>query len=132
MPYSVMKDPGIEIRRPYGKICGMESREVKVVGLIKNLRVHPLSYLDISTLTYVVAIDLLIAYHMLLSRKWSIGMVGSMQMDLSYALIPNFDSPLTIVYRESYYFHHVESFLKDSNVNFVEEHTNYAFFMNKF
>jgi hypothetical protein len=58
MPLSIMKDLGLEITRPCGNICGMDSREVKVVGLIKNLRVHLLAYLDISTIMDIVVIDI--------------------------------------------------------------------------
>ena len=56
----------------------------------------------------VVVIDLPSAYGMLLSRKWSTSLGGSIQMDLTYALIPNDESQLVILYSNPYYLEHVE------------------------
>jgi hypothetical protein len=49
----------------------MDSREIKVLGLIKDLHVKLVVYLDISFLIDVVVIDVLDSWGMLLSRKWA-------------------------------------------------------------
>jgi len=37
MPLSVMKQLGLNISRPYGNVCGMDSRKIRVHGLIKKI-----------------------------------------------------------------------------------------------
>ena len=39
MPLGIMKEMGLEITRPYGNVCGIDSRGVQAYGLIKNLKV---------------------------------------------------------------------------------------------
>jgi hypothetical protein len=40
-------------------VCGIDSREIKVHGLIKNLKVSLVAYLDISMIIDVVVINVL-------------------------------------------------------------------------
>jgi len=70
----------------------MDSREIKVHGIIKDLQVHLEVYPDISVFMDVVVIDVLDAWGMLLYRKWVPSLGGSLQMDLSYATIPTCDN----------------------------------------
>ena len=70
--------------RPYGNVCGIDSRRVLSYGLIKNLRVDLFACSDNSTMMDVVVIDLPPTYGMLLSRKWAAGLGGYLLMDLSY------------------------------------------------
>ena len=76
MPLHVMKKIGLEVTRPYGNVCGIDSRRVQSYGLIKNLRADLFACLDISTMMDVVVIDLPPAYGMLLSKKWAVGLGG--------------------------------------------------------
>jgi hypothetical protein len=55
----------------------MDSREIKVSGVIKDLKVKLAAYLDISLLMDVVVIDVLNAWGMLLSCKWAANLGGS-------------------------------------------------------
>jgi hypothetical protein len=77
MTRKVMEQLNLRISRPYHNVCAMDSREIKVHGLIKYLQVHLAVYPDISVLMDVVVIDVPDAWGMLLSRKWaaSLGVV---------------------------------------------------------
>jgi hypothetical protein len=72
-------------------VCAMDSREIKVYGLIKNIQVKLAAYPYITLLMYVMVIDFLDAWSML-SRKWVANLVGSIQMDLTYATQPTCES----------------------------------------
>ena len=55
----------------------MDSREIKVHKLIKDLQVRLAVYQDITLLMDVVVIDVPDAWGMLLSRKWAATLGGS-------------------------------------------------------
>jgi hypothetical protein len=65
----------------------MDRREVEVLGVIKNLVVRLNIYLDVAVMTDVV-VDIPNSWGMLLLRKFTAHLGGSLQMDLSYATIP--------------------------------------------
>jgi hypothetical protein len=67
----------------------MDAREVKVYGVIKNLLVHLMVDLDIRHLMDIVIIDVPDSWGMLLSRKFTHDLGGTLQMDLSYTTIPS-------------------------------------------
>ena len=124
IPYSAMMSLNLQISRPYGNVCGLESRRVQVMGLIKNLTTYLYAHPDIECLMDVLVIDFPPSYGMLLSRKSSIGMVFSLQMDLSYSLIPNAEGHLVIPNSEPYYSQNVEDLQQVEYVDdicFVEE-----------
>ena len=83
MPLSIMKEMGLEITRPYGNVCGIDSRSVQAYGLIKNLKAGLFAFPDLNTMMDVVVIDLPPVYGMLLSRKRAAGLGGYLMMDLS-------------------------------------------------
>jgi hypothetical protein len=99
MLLKVMNELGLETTRPYRNVCRIDSKAIKVCGLIKDLRVYLVSYPDISILMDVVVIDVPDAWGMLLSRKWVATLGGSLQMDLSYATIPTRDENYVTLYR---------------------------------
>lgn len=68
----------------------------------------------------VVVIDIPITYGMLLSRKWTAGVGGTLQMDLSHATIPNSNYEMVKVYREPYMKYHIED-PKDPNNEVFQE-----------
>jgi len=65
-----MDQLGLKTTRPYRKVCGIYSREIKVCGFIKDLKVSLAVYSYISLLMDVVFIDVSDSWGMLLSRKW--------------------------------------------------------------
>jgi hypothetical protein len=80
--------------RPY-RTCAMDSREIKVHGLIKDLQVIFAAYPEISILLDIVVVDLPNAWGMLLSRKWATNLGGTIQLDFSIGTIPTVDNTHT-------------------------------------
>jgi hypothetical protein len=117
MSLKVMNELGLETTRPYKNVCGIDSKEIKVCGLIKDLRVYLAAYPDISILMDVVVIDVPDAWGMLLSRKWDATLGGSLQMDLSYATIPTRDGTYVTLYRQPI----VKNQVEDPNVPLNED-----------
>ena len=107
-PLQVMEALGLQITRPYMNVCGIDSQPIKVHGIIKNLVAPIHSHPDISTLLDVVVIDLPPRYGLLLSRKWSSQLGGSIQNDSSYMTIPNVDGRMVRIYREPIQPAHIE------------------------
>jgi hypothetical protein len=91
MPLKIMNQLGLKTTRPYRNVCSIDSIEIKVYGLIEDLKVLLATYLDISRLINVVVIDVPDACGMLLSRKWATTSGCIIQMNLSYANIPTHD-----------------------------------------
>jgi hypothetical protein len=56
MSLKVMNHLGLNIRRTYRNVCGIDSRAIPVCGLIKDLKVNLATYPDISLLMDVVVI----------------------------------------------------------------------------
>ena len=103
MPLGIMKEMGLEITRPYGNVCGIDSRGIQAYGLIKNLKVDLFACPDLNTMMDVVVIDLPPVYDIFLSKKWVVGLGGYLLMDLSYACIPNSNGNLVRIYMEPLY-----------------------------
>jgi len=59
MTLKVMNELGLEITRPYRNVCGIDSKAIRVCGLIKNLEVFLANYPEVSIIMDVVVIDLL-------------------------------------------------------------------------
>jgi hypothetical protein len=57
MTLKVMKQLGLEITRPYGNVCGIDSNTIKVCGLIKDLGVCLDNYPEVAIVMDVVVID---------------------------------------------------------------------------
>jgi hypothetical protein len=70
----------------------MDSKMIKVHGLIKSLQVHLAVFPDIMIEIDIVVIDVPDAWGMLLSRKIIADLGGNLQMDLTYATIPTLES----------------------------------------
>ena len=90
MPYIVMDNLGIDITIPYKDRYSFDSREVKCLGLIKDLVVSLHQIPEKSLIMDVVVVDVPLKFGMLLSRSWAANLNGTLQMDLSYATIPIF------------------------------------------
>jgi hypothetical protein len=57
MSLKVMNQLGLKTIIPYMNVCGIDSREIKFCGLIKDLKVSLAAYPNISILMDVVVID---------------------------------------------------------------------------
>jgi len=77
MTKRVMEQLNLRISRPYYNICAMDSKKIKVHGLIKDLQGHLSVYHDIMIVMDIVVVDVLNAWGMLLSRKWTSDLGGS-------------------------------------------------------
>jgi hypothetical protein len=88
MTLKVMRQLGLEVTRPYGNVCGIESKAISTYGLIENLEVLLARYPEIVFLMDIVVVDIPDIWGMLLSRKFVAILGGTLQMDLSYATIP--------------------------------------------
>jgi len=64
-------------------VCGIDSREIKVLGIIKDLQVDLENHPSISLSVDVVVLGIADSWDILLSRKWSRNLGGSIQMVLN-------------------------------------------------
>jgi hypothetical protein len=83
---------------PYGNVCGIDSKKVKVYSLIENVEVYLLDFPHISLIINIVVIYVLDAWGMLLSRSWDGTLGGFLRMDLTHAHIPIGDGTFEILY----------------------------------
>ena len=90
MPKVIMDRLGLEITRPYQDLYSFDSRKVKCLGMIKDLVVNLAQILVKSTLMDVVVVDVPAKYGMILWRSWVAKLGGSVQLDMTYAMIPIF------------------------------------------
>jgi len=93
----------------------MDSKIIEFFGLIKDLQVHLAVQPDIMITMDIVMIDVHDAWGMFLSRKWGVDIGGSMQMDLSYATIPNSEGIMVRLARELERKYHAENPKKPYN-----------------
>jgi hypothetical protein len=101
MPKAIMDKLGLEVTRPYGDLYSFDSRRVKCIGMIKDLVVNLAQIPSKSILMDVVVADIPPKYGMLLSRSWGAKLGGSIQLDMTYAMIPVFGGQFTRLYRET-------------------------------
>jgi hypothetical protein len=125
MNYKVMKQLGLEIKIPYGNVCGIYSKSIGVYGLIEDMEVCLARYLEIVIAMDVVVLDVLDTWGMLLSRKWPTTLGGTLQMDLSYATIPIGYDALSILYNQPKKRTHVEDLESDFEFDTSLEEDDY-------
>ena len=80
-----MKGLGLNVDTTQGRRCAMDKREVAVIGTINALPHRLIAYSDQELTMSVLVVDIPPQYGMLLSRKWSAAIGGSIQCDLSHA-----------------------------------------------
>jgi hypothetical protein len=114
MTLQVMNQLGLKITRPYRNVCEIDSRVIKVCGLIKDLEVRLVDYPEVPFVMDVVVIDVLDAWGILLSKDWVATLGGSLQMDLSYATIPIGNEAHAILFNQPKKTTHVEDPESDS------------------
>jgi hypothetical protein len=105
MSLKVMEQLGLKMTRPYGNVCGIDSKRVKVYGLCENVEVF--LHFHINLLMNIVVIDVPDAWGMLLSRSWSAALGGFLSMDLTHAHIPMGDGTFEILYSREWAEKHV-------------------------
>ena len=115
MPLSVMEQLGLSVHRPYRNVCGLDSRSMPIHGVTKDMVVYLTTCPDISTIMDIVVVDLPPSYGMLLSIKFSASFGGTIQMDLSYASIPNPEGRLVRIMREPKSLIPIEKFSDQGN-----------------
>lgn len=85
MLVEIMKSLGLKVDTPHGRCQAMDSREVPVTGTIKVFPYKLVAYLDKQLTMSVLVVDIPPQYGMLLSRRWSSSMGGSIQCDLYFS-----------------------------------------------
>ena len=85
MPFKVMESLCLKVDTKQGRCCAMDSREVSIIGTINALPYELVAYTDANLTMTILVVDIPPRYGMLLSRKWSATMGGSLQCDLSFA-----------------------------------------------
>jgi hypothetical protein len=96
-----MDELGLEVTKTYHDLFSFDSRKFKCLGLIKDLAVT-LTQTSMKTMVMdVVVADIPPKFGCLLSRSWMKRSGGTLQMDLSYAIIPVFGGVNKRLYRES-------------------------------
>ena len=100
IPKTIMDNKRLDITRPYKYLFSFDSRKFKCLGLIKDLVVSSHQIPKKSVVMDVVVEDLPIRFSMVLSRSWAIKIKVTLQMDMSYAIIPIFGEQRRL-YREN-------------------------------
>ena len=96
-----MNDLGLDITMPYHDLFSFDSRKVKCLGLVKDLAIT-LSQLPIKNMMMdIVVANVPPKFGMLLSRGWIKRLGGSLQNDLSYAIVPIFGGESKRLYGEA-------------------------------
>jgi hypothetical protein len=72
MSLKVMEYLGLKTTRPHGNVCGIDSKKVKVYGLVEDVEVYLLDFPHINLIMNIVVIDVLDAWGIILSRSWSL------------------------------------------------------------
>ena len=101
MPKAIMEELGLDITRPYHDLFSFDSRKVKCLGLIKDLAITLTQLPMKSMMMDIVVADVPPKFGMLLSRGWIKRLGGTLQNDLSYAIVPVFGGESRRLYREA-------------------------------
>jgi len=101
MPKVVMEKLGLEITKTYHDLYYFDARKVKCYGMIKDM-VVTLDQLPIKIIMMDVVVDYVpYNYGMIFSITWVQKLEGTMQMDMTYAIVPFFGGELRRLYRET-------------------------------
>jgi len=108
MSLTIMQQLCLTTTRPYRNVCSMDAIEIKLFGMIRNLHVLSVAYLDISIVMDIVVIDIPDSWAMFISRKWVVDLGGSLQMEISYATFPTPEGNLATFHTEQFQRYHIE------------------------
>lgn len=96
----VMGILGLDFTRPYKDLFSFDSRQIKCLGLIKDLAITLTQIPSKSVIMDILVVDIPGKFGMLLSRSWDARIKGTLQMDMSYTTIPIFRE-MRRLYRET-------------------------------
>ena len=100
MTKKVMQQLGLRTTCPYQNVCAMDTRPVKVEGMIERQHVRLAKYPDIHVTMDILVIDVPDKWGILLSRKFGATLGGSIQMDWTYATVPALEDSLVKLHTE--------------------------------
>jgi hypothetical protein len=90
MPKISMEELRLEVTKNYHDLYSFDSRKVKCLGVIKDLVVSLFQFPMKSVVMDIVVVDVPPKFGMIFSRSWIKRMGRTLQMDMSYAIIPMF------------------------------------------
>ena len=111
----VMQQLDLRTTRPYQNVCAMDSRSVKIEGMIERQHIRLAKYPDIHVTMDILVIDVSDKWGMLLSRNFGATLRGSIQMDWTYTTIPASEDSLVKLHTEKERIYHVENLERLSN-----------------
>lgn len=88
MPSTVAKALGLSLTKSFGKCYSMDSKQIPLLGQIKDAQVVLASHLDKRIKLTILIADIATSYGMLLSRTFCRDLGGEIKMDWSQAIIP--------------------------------------------
>jgi hypothetical protein len=101
IPKTVMEEPRLEITKFYHDLYSFDSRRVQCLGVIKDPFVTLFQLPMKSVVMDIEVVDVPPKFGMILSRSWIKGLGGTLQMDLTYAIITVFGGEHRRLYREA-------------------------------
>lgn len=119
MQIEIMKKMGLKINCAYGKCYVIDLREIPVIGVIKDVPYRLVVFPNKDFFMSIVVVDIPPNYSMLLSRKWSASMGGSMQCDMFFATFP-IEGKDTNLVREPRAPHMIEFVEQAYRIHFVD------------
>lgn len=78
MPFKIVEALGLKVGTKKGRCCALDFREVPIIGMISAMPYKLATYPDHDLAMSVLVVDIPPRYGMLLSRKWSVAMGGSL------------------------------------------------------
>lgn len=123
MPYEIMKDLDLKVDNTQGRCCAMDKREVAIIATINALPYRLSTYPEKELTMSVLVVDIPPQYGMLLSRKWSATMGGSLQCDLSHAMF-QIDNKVVKINREPKCFYMIVEDENDNMACFVDTYVD--------
>jgi hypothetical protein len=100
MSFEVMEQLGLKTTQPYGNVCGVYSKRVKVFGVCEDIDVFLMDFPHISILVDIIVIDVPYAWGMILSRSWYFTLGVFLSMSLTHAYIPMDDGTYEILHSQ--------------------------------
>jgi len=107
MSLNFIEQIGLKTTHPYGNACRIDSKKVKLYGLIEDVEVCLHDFHHISLIMNIVVIDILDFWGIILSRSWVVTLGGFLRMDLTYVHIPMGDGTIEIMYNRQVFKKHM-------------------------
>lgn len=87
MPFPIMEQLGLQIKKPYKYLYSFDSKRAKCLGMIKYMVVN-LDQIPVKSVVMdIVVVDIPARFGILLSRSWGSKIEGSIKLYLTYATI---------------------------------------------